>query len=50
VWAAYYNCNNPFPDLEPEGGYVYGDGIDLDRNNWDKNLLNTTIVRPHEIT
>ena len=29
VWAAYYNCNNPFPEEEPEDGYVYGEGIDL---------------------
>jgi uncharacterized protein YycO len=49
VWAAYYNCNNPFPEEEPENGYVYGDGIDLDRNGWKKNLLNTTIVRPSEM-
>jgi uncharacterized protein YycO len=49
VWAAYYNCNNPFPEEEPEDGYVYGAGIDLDRNGWEKNLLNITTVHPLEI-
>ncbi len=49
VWAAYYNCNNPFPEEEPENGYVYGEGIDLDRNGWKENFLNYTIVRPREI-
>lgn len=32
LWAAYYNCNNPFPEEKPKNGYTYGDGIDLDRN------------------
>jgi hypothetical protein len=49
IWAAYYNCNNPFPKEEPEDGYIYGNGIDLDRNNWNKNFLNITIVSPREI-
>ena len=49
IWAAYYNCNNPFPEEEPEDGYVYGEGIDLDRNGWGKNLLNITTVHPLEI-
>lgn len=49
VWAAYYNCNNSFPEEEPEDGYVYGEGIDLDRNGWEKNLLNITTVHPLEI-
>lgn len=50
LWAAYYNCNNPFPEQKPENGYVYGDGIDIDRNGWNKNLfLNNSIVAPREI-
>lgn len=50
LWAAYYNCNNPFPEQEPETGYVYGEGIDLDRNGWNKNfILNNSIVAPREI-
>ncbi len=49
VWAAYYNCNNPFPAEEPEEGYVYGDGIDLDRNGWNKNVLDIVTVHPLEI-
>lgn len=34
-WAAYYNCNNYFPDKVPIGGYVYGEGIDIDSNGWE---------------
>jgi len=49
VWAAYYNCNHPFPELEPDEGYVYGDGIDLDRNGWKKNFLGIITVHPLEI-
>ena len=49
IWAAYYNCNNPFPEEEPPGGYIYGDGIDLDRNGWNRNPLNYSIVAPREI-
>lgn len=49
IWAAYYNCNNPFPEEEPENGYVYGDGIDLDRNGWRRNVFNYTIVTPRDI-
>ncbi|MBS3749156.1 MAG: hypothetical protein KGY67_05595 [Candidatus Thermoplasmatota archaeon] len=49
MWAAYYNCNNSFPNSEPQQGYVYGEGIDLDRNGWNKNLLNISIVAPREI-
>lgn len=49
IWAAYYNCNNSFPESEPQLGYVYGEGIDLDRNRWNKNLLNISIVFPREI-
>lgn len=49
VWAAYYNCNNSFPEEEPVDGYVYGEGIDLDRNGWQKNLLNYSVVAPREI-
>jgi uncharacterized protein YycO len=49
IWAAYYNCNNQFPEEEPENGYVYGDGIDLDRNGWNKNMFNYTIVSPRDI-
>jgi len=35
-WAAYYNCNNSFPKKAPEGGYIYGEGIDIDVNGWEK--------------
>ncbi len=35
-WASYYNCNNSFPKKEPEGGYIYGEGIDVDVNGWEK--------------
>jgi hypothetical protein len=49
IWAAYYNCNNSFPENEPVNGYVYGEGIDLDRNGWKKNLFNYSIVAPREI-
>lgn len=49
IWAAYYNCNNSFPELEPQQGYIYGEGIDLDRNGWNKNLINISIVFPREI-
>lgn len=49
IWAAYYNCNNCFPEEEPPDGYIYGNGIDLDRNGWNKNPLNYSIVAPREI-
>ena len=49
VWAAYYNCNNSFPKEEPEDGYTYGDGIDIDRNGWKKNILGRAVVWPKEI-
>jgi hypothetical protein len=49
IWAAYYNCNNSFPEPVPEHGYVYGEGIDLDRSGWNKNLFNISIVFPREI-
>jgi hypothetical protein len=49
IWAAYYNCNNSYPESEPQLGYVYGKGIDLDRNGWNNNLLNISIVFPREI-
>jgi uncharacterized protein YycO len=31
-WASYYNCNN-HPDEE-----IYGDGIDIDHNGWEKDM------------
>jgi len=49
VWAAYYNCNNPFPKDEPKGSYIYGDGIDIDRNRWGENIFGHTVVWPKEI-
>lgn len=49
MWAAYYNCNNSFPESEPQQGYVYGEGIELDRNGWNKTILNISIVAPREI-
>jgi hypothetical protein len=49
IWAAYYNCNHPFPKQRPTEGYCYGEGIDLDRNGWNKNPLNYSIVAPREI-
>jgi len=38
VWASYYNCNNKFPEEEPPEGYVYGEGIDIDYNGWEKDF------------
>jgi uncharacterized protein YycO len=35
-WAAYYNCNNAFPKEKPKDGYIYGEGIDIDANGWEK--------------
>ncbi len=49
IWAAYYNCNNSFPEQEPENGYTYGAGIDLDPNGWDPDFMNYTVIRPKEI-
>ena len=49
LWASYYNCNHPFPEEKPVDGYVYGEGIDLDRNGWKKNIFNYSIVAPREI-
>jgi hypothetical protein len=49
VWAAYYNCNNPFPKEEPKNGYIYGNGIDIDKNQWKKNVFGHTVVWPKEI-
>ena len=34
-WAAYYNCNNSFPEEKTVGGYIYGEGIDIDSNGWE---------------
>jgi hypothetical protein len=42
IWAAYINCNNPFPKNRPNKGYVYGQGINLD---WNKG----SIVKPKDI-
>jgi hypothetical protein len=55
IWAAYYNCNNPFPTQEPEGGYIYGEGIDIDWNGWeedayfDKEFIYVPSVKPGDI-
>ncbi|MBS3802286.1 MAG: hypothetical protein KGY65_06005 [Candidatus Thermoplasmatota archaeon] len=49
IWAAYYNCNNSFPDQEPENGYIFGEGIDLDPNGWNPDFMNYTVIRPKEI-
>lgn len=49
IWAAYYNCNNSFPELEPQSGYVYGEGIDIDRRGENKYPLNFSIVFPRDI-
>ena len=48
VWASYYNCNNKFPSDVDERQCVYGNGIDIDMNGWQK-VLNMTIVAPKEI-
>lgn len=53
-WAAYYNCNNSFPKKRPEGGYVYGEGIDIDANGWSKDhdhplVGQFTLVYPMDI-
>lgn len=51
IWAAYYNCNNSFPKIEPEGGYVYGEGIDIDYNGWelDSDDKKSATVLPEDI-
>lgn len=49
IWAAYYNCNYSFPKKIPDQGYVYGEGIDLDRNGWHRNIFNSSIVTPREL-
>jgi hypothetical protein len=49
IWAAYYNCDNPFPNEKPKNGYKYGEGIDIDRNGWKKNIFGCTVVWPKEI-
>jgi hypothetical protein len=48
IWAAYYNCNNAFPLYLDEKNCIYGDGIDIDLNGWQK-VFNLTIVAPREI-
>lgn len=50
IWAAFYNCNNPFPEEEPINGYIYGNGIDIDPNGWKKNIFGHTVVMPREIS
>lgn len=49
VWAAYYNCDHSFPKEEPKEGYTYGEGIDIDRNEWKKTIFGHSLVRPKEI-
>jgi hypothetical protein len=48
IWAAYYNCNNEFPENTDECSYVYGQGIDIDLNGW-KQFLGRAVVTPREI-
>jgi hypothetical protein len=43
VWAAYYNCNH-----SPEEK-IYGQGIDIDRNEWRKDSLIYSMVWPNNI-
>lgn len=43
VWAAYYNCNHT-PDEK-----IYGEGIDIDRNEWRKDSLIWSMVWPNNI-
>lgn len=43
VWAAYYNCNHT-PDEK-----IYGEGIDIDRNEWRKDSLIWSMVWPNDI-
>lgn len=43
VWAAYYNCNH-----SPEEK-IYGEGIDIDRNEWIKDSLLWSMVWPNNI-
>lgn len=43
IWAAYYNCNH-HPDEE-----IYGEGIDIDRNEWKKDWLIYSTVKPTDI-
>jgi uncharacterized protein YycO len=43
AWAAYYNCNHS-PEEE-----IYGEGIDIDRNEWRKDSLIYSMVWPNNI-
>ena len=43
MWAAYYNCNHT-PDKK-----IYGEGIDIDRNEWEKDSLIYSMVWPEDI-
>lgn len=43
AWAAYYNCNH-----SPEEK-IYGEGIDIDRNEWRKDSLIYSMVWPNNI-
>lgn len=55
IWAAYYNCNNSFPEKEPEKGYLYAEGIDLDPNGWEIDYIrplnnhSSSIIYPREL-
>ena len=49
LWASYYNCNNKFPEEEPPEGYIYGDGIDIDINGWEKDSDGVASVMPRDI-
>lgn len=48
IWAAYYNCNNSFMKAKRESDYIYGDGIDIDRNGWN-GIKDFVIVAPRDI-
>lgn len=49
IWAAYYNCNNSFAPKDENSSYIFGEGIDLDKNKWNKELGIICVVRPKDI-
>ena len=49
IWAAYYNCNNSFSEQVNESQYIFGEGIDLDKNKWSKEFGIICVVRPKDI-
>jgi len=48
IWAAYYNCNQNFSGNKLDNEFIYGNGIDIDFNEW-ANIGNFTIVAPRDM-